>query len=192
MRVVLTCNAAELTFIVHLRDPSAPSSSADPTAFLAAHNDASTMLGDANIFLHDVTPPSSPELSPADLPSPPPTSAPPRRAEIEIMFPPSAHFPPRSGVALLTLQTFLSYTSRALSLPPRSFFARIGFDNTASLGLFGKLGFREGKRVEVFREVEMVWEGEGGGEDGGGGWPWEREQGWRYEEVVDPRDEERD
>lgn len=188
---------AELTFIVHLRSAPAPSPSADPAGFLAAHNDASTMLGDANIFLHDVSPPPSPSLSASDAPPPPadtPTTptAPPtprrRRAELEIMFPPSALFPPRSGLALSTLRLFLSYTARALSLPPSAFFARIGFDNGPSLGLFAKLGFEEGTRVEVFREVEMVWKGGEGGE----GWPWEKEEGWRYEEVVDPRDEERD
>ncbi|GAA5832910.1 hypothetical protein JCM11251_000526 [Rhodosporidiobolus azoricus] len=179
-------DADKLTFIVHLRDPSAPSPSSDRTAFLAGHNDSSTMIGDVNLFLHDASPPSSP--SPTSSPSsssdtPPPST---RRAELEIMFPPTALFPPRTGLALLTLRTFLSFSSRALSLPPSAFFARVGFDNGPSLGLFARLGFREGKRVEVFREVEMVWRGEGGE------WPWEKEEGWEVEEVQDPRDEERD
>ncbi|GAA6035186.1 hypothetical protein JCM8097_006409 [Rhodosporidiobolus ruineniae] len=175
----------KLTFIVHLRSPAAPSPSTEPSAFLASHNDASTMIGDVNLFLHDVSPPSSPSSS-----SPPPApSTLTRRAEMEIMFPPSSLFPPRSGLASLTLQTFLSYARRALSLPPRAFFARIGFANEASIGLFKKLGFVEGKRVEVFREVELVWGGDGEDDTT---WPWEGEEGWKVEEVEDPRDEERD
>ncbi|GAA5857177.1 hypothetical protein JCM8547_009355 [Rhodosporidiobolus lusitaniae] len=178
----------KLTFIVHLRDPSATSPSAHPAAFLAAHNDSRTMIGDVNLFLHDASPPPSPS-SPSSSQTPPPPPAPaPRRAEMEIMFPPSSLFPPRSGLALLTLQLFLSYSSRTLNLPPSAYFARVGFDNVPSLGLFKKLGFEEGKRVEVFREVEMRWIGNEERE----GWPWEKEEGWRYEEVEDPRDEERD
>ncbi|GAA5899912.1 hypothetical protein JCM6882_007000 [Rhodosporidiobolus microsporus] len=178
----------KLTFIVHLRDPTSPPPSADRVAFLAAHNDSSTMIGDVNLFLHDASPPPSPS-SPPSSSAPPPPPTPTRRAELEIMFPPTSLFPPRSGLALLTLRTFLSYASVALRLPPSAFFARIGFDNAPSLGLFRKLGFEEGKRVEVFREVEMRWAGrEGEGE----GWPWEGEEGWKYEEVEDPRDEERD
>ncbi|GAA6001694.1 hypothetical protein JCM10207_002270 [Rhodosporidiobolus poonsookiae] len=178
----------KLTFIVHLREPDAPSPSTDRTAFLAAHNDGSTMIGDVNLFLHDVTPPSSPS-SPSVASAPPTTPAAPafsRRAEMEIMFPPLPPFPARSGIALATLQLFLSYASRALALPPAAFFARIGFDNAPSLALFAKLGFEEGKRVEVFREVEIVWR------KGGQRWPWEEKEGWTIEQVVDSRDEERD
>ncbi|GAA5834540.1 hypothetical protein JCM9279_004347 [Rhodotorula babjevae] len=187
-------DADKLTFIVHLRSDTAPSASSDPAAFLAAHNDTSLMIGDVNLFLHDVSPPSSPSpsSSPSAEPAPTPT---PRRAELEIMLPPpsssSPSYRPRSGLALLTLQLFLSYASRALDLAPSAFFARIGFDNAPSLGLFKKLGFVEGKRVEVFREVEMRW----GGADGDGEgkrWPWEKDEAWRYDEVEDPRDEERD
>ncbi|BGP28945.1 hypothetical protein JCM10296v2_000681 [Rhodotorula toruloides] len=166
------------TFIIHLRSPAAPSPTLNPAGFLSAHSDSSTMLGDVNLFLHASSPPSSPSSSSS---SPPPS----QRAELEIMFPPSALYKPRTGLASLALRTFLSYSSRALSLPPSAFFARIGFDNEASLGLFKSLGFREGKRVEVFREVEVVWEGEER-------WPWEGEDGWEVIELEDPRDEERD
>ncbi|GJN91709.1 hypothetical protein Rhopal_004732-T1 [Rhodotorula paludigena] len=176
----------KLTFIVHLRDPSAPTPTSDRLSFLAAHNDSATMIGDVNLFLHAVTPPSSPSSSaPSALSAPALT----RRAELEIMLPPSPLVPPRSGLALLVLQTFLSYSSRSLNLPPRAYFARIGFDNEASLGLFRKLGFVEGKRVEVFREVEMVWPEEVATD---GRWPWEEQEGWAYEEVEDPRDDDRD
>ncbi|GAA5887487.1 hypothetical protein JCM5296_002590 [Sporobolomyces johnsonii] len=179
----------KLTFIVHLRSPSAPSPTADPAGFLAAHNDASTMIGDANLFLHAVTPPSSPTVPPADSSSAPataPTPRPSHRAELEIMFPPSPLYTARSGLALSTLQLFLAYAARALSLPPAAFFARIGIDNAPSLGLFSKLGLREVKRVEVFREVEMGWVADGDG------WPWEKEEGWEQGVLEDLRDEERD
>ncbi|KAL7338238.1 Drug/metabolite transporter superfamily [Rhodotorula toruloides] len=166
----------KLTFIIHLRQPSASSPILDPAGFLAAHSDPSTMLGDVNLFLHAPS-------------SPPPSSSPPsQRAEMEIMLPPSDLFKPRTGLASLSLRTFLSYSSRALHLPPSAFFARIGFDNEASLGLFKSLGFREGKRVEVFREVEVVWPTSEEGER----WPWEGKEGWEVIELEDPRDEERD
>ena len=188
MLIAYLASPAELTFIVHLRSDTAPSPSSDPAAFLAAHNDTSRMIGDVNLFLHDASPPSSPASSPAD-PAPTPT---PRRAELEIMLPAASTLHrPRSGLALLTLQLFLSYASRALDLAPSAFFARIGFDNAPSLGLFNKLGFVQGKRVEVFREVEMRWSG-GEGDEEGRRWPWERDEGWQYDEVEDPRDEERD
>ncbi|GAA5978505.1 hypothetical protein JCM11641_007966 [Rhodosporidiobolus odoratus] len=177
----------KLTFIIHRRSPSASSPSTSPSAFLAAHNDSSTMIGDVNLFLHDASPSSSPSSSSSSS-APPTSTSPTKRAELEIMFPPLPLLnPPRTGLALLTLQTFLSYSSRALDLPPSAFFARIGFDNAPSLGLFRKLGFKEGKRVEVFREVELIWEGA----DEEEGWPWEKEEGWRVEQVDDPRDEGR-
>ncbi|GAA5971668.1 hypothetical protein JCM21900_003890 [Sporobolomyces salmonicolor] len=176
----------KLTFIVHLRAPSAPSPTADPAGFLAAHNDASTMIGDANLFLHAVTPPSSPPGAGAAAP-------PSRRAELEIMFPPSARHPARSGVALATLHLFLSYAARALALPPAAFFARIGLDNAPSRALFAKLGLREVRRVDVFREVEVAWVGADADADADG-WPWEAQAGWEHEHgaLDDPRDEARD
>lgn len=148
------------------------------------------MLGDVNLFLHEADPETDPEddgtgrSEAAD--STPKTPRPPR-AEMEIMFPPTPSFPARSGLATPTLQVFLSYAAAELRIPPRSFFARIGFDNEKSLGLFRKLGFVEGKRVEVFREVELVWPGESDTT-----WPWECEPGWKYDAVADPRNEERD
>ncbi|GAA5825263.1 hypothetical protein JCM3770_003500 [Rhodotorula araucariae] len=180
-------DADKLTFIVHLRSPSAPSPSSDRAGFLAAHSSAATMIGDVNLFLHDASPPPSPSLASSPPSGKPDTTSAPRRAELEVMFPPLAPFPARSGIALLTLQTFLSYASRALSLPPRAFFARIGFDNAPSAALFAKLGFEDGKRVDVFREVEVVWRGEDAD-----GWPWEKDARWAYDEVEDPRDENRD
>ncbi|GAA5937035.1 hypothetical protein JCM1841_002783 [Sporobolomyces salmonicolor] len=181
----------KLTFIVHLRSPTAPSPTADPAGFLAAHNDASTMIGDANLFLHAVPPPSSPPVAGASASSSPatPSPSPSRRAELEIMFPPSARHPARSGVALSTLHLFLSYAARALALPPAAFFARIGLDNAPSRALFAKLGLHEVKRVDVFREVEVAWVAADAD-----GWPWEAQAGWAQEHgaLDDPRDEARD
>lgn len=141
------------------------------------------MIGDVNLFLHAASPPSSPRASSSSSPTHR------QRAELEVMFPPSPPFTPRTGLASLTLRTFLSYASRALALPPRAFFARIGYDNTPSLRLFESLGFGESNRVEVFREVEVGWDGRDGEADG---WPWESEEGWEVVRVEDPRDEERD
>ncbi|TKA54622.1 hypothetical protein B0A53_03029 [Rhodotorula sp. CCFEE 5036] len=158
-----------------------------------AHDDSSTMLGDVNLFLHEADPETDPEddglrRSEPETATPTPRRPPrPPRAEMEIMFPPTPSFPARSGIATHTLQVFLSYAATELRIPPRSFFARIGFDNEKSLGLFRKLGFVEGKRVEVFREVELVWPGENDTT-----WPWEREPGWKYDVLTDPRNEERD
>ncbi|KAG0664758.1 methionyl-tRNA synthetase [Rhodotorula mucilaginosa] len=185
--------STELTFIVHSRRTAAPSPNNDPTAFLSAHDDSSTMLGDVNLFLHEADPETDPEddglrRSEPETATPTPRRPPrPPRAEMEIMFPPTPSFPARSGIATHTLQVFLSYAATELRIPPRSFFARIGFDNEKSLGLFRKLGFVEGKRVEVFREVELVWPGENDTT-----WPWEREPGWKYDVLTDPRNEERD
>ncbi|GAA5980192.1 hypothetical protein JCM10908_001569 [Rhodotorula pacifica] len=183
----------KLTFIVHSRRSDAPDPREDSKAFLEAHGDASTMLGDVNLFLHepesdtdeeDGVAEAAAEGQGADVTAKKPRT---RRAEMEIMFPPSPSFPSRSGLATHTLQVFLSYAASALQIPPSSFFARIGFDNEKSLGLFRKLGFVEGKRVEVFREVELVWPNEEATT-----WPWEQEAGWRYEVIADPRDEECD
>lgn len=150
------------------------------------------MLGDVNLFLHEADPDSDADDEPVPLPrdhAPALRAKQPRlpRAEMEIMFPPTPSFPPRSGLATHTLQVFLSYATAELHLPPSSFFARIGFENEKSLGLFRKLGFVEGKRVEVFREVELIWPH---GKDTT--WPWERGVGWGFDTVSDPRDEDQD
>lgn len=147
------------------------------------------MLGDVNLFLHEPEPLTDEDEEQDELPRPGAGKEARRRprAEMEIMFPPSPSFPSRSGLATHTLQVLLSYASAQLELPPTSFFARIGFDNEKSLGLFAKLGFVEGKRVEVFREVELVWP-----TTPDTTWPWERDPGWKYETIADPRDEERD
>ncbi|GAA6058722.1 hypothetical protein JCM10212_003410 [Sporobolomyces blumeae] len=190
----------KLTFIVHLRSPSAPDPVRDPKGFLSSHNDETTMLGDVNLFLHAVSPPVSPIVPPTleddnvERETVPPVPQDAYRAELEIMFPPSSPlFAPRTGIALETLQHFLSYASASLDLRPFSFFVRIGYDNEASIKLFEKLGFAERKRVDVFREVEMAWHGADERERGASeAWPWETDAGWKTGSLDDPRDEERD
>jgi RimJ/RimL family protein N-acetyltransferase len=77
----------------------------------------------------------------------------------------------RKGLALSSLQLFLSYaTSAPGSLPsqlangayssplpvqPSNLVVRISASNSPSINMFTKLGFVETKRVEVFNEVEM-------------------------------------
>lgn len=53
---------------------------------------------------------------------------------------------------------FLAYAKKELRLAESDFFAKIGLENEPSIRLFEKLGFKRGKVVEVFGEVEMVWD----------------------------------
>ncbi|GAA6015136.1 hypothetical protein JCM11491_000478 [Sporobolomyces phaffii] len=189
----------KLTFIVHLRSPTAPSPETDPTGFLRAHNDASTMLGDVNLFLHSSVESDSDEddearaVAPLDEPT---RRQPPRAttlAELEIMLPttPTSLYRPRTGLALETLHAFVAYAQRHLELAPSQFIAKIGFDNLPSLALFRKLGFVETKRVEVFREVEMGWPTGTDESTSQGRWSWEG-QGWELGVLDDPRNPETD
>lgn len=102
------------------------------------------------------------------------------------MLPPSSSlYAARSGLAYSTLKLFISYATSRLNLKPQDFFVKIGDDNEKSLKLFGKLGFEEIGRSEVFREVELGFKGEQ--------WEWETVgEGEERGEVEDPRDEERD
>lgn len=151
------------------------------------------MIGDVNIFLSSETPPSSDAeddepapLASSSLSTSPLSAAKPlpvhdtRRAEVEIMLAPLGAR--RQGFAISTLRLFLLYASRTLKLPPSAFFARIGTANTGSIALFEKLGFKKGKVVEVFQELEMTW----GGKDGQGfGWEGKEE----YIPLDDPAEE---
>lgn len=151
------------------------------------------MIGDVNIFLSSETPPSSDaedeeptalsssalSTSPSSISKPPPARDT-RRAEVEIMLAPLGAR--RQGFALSTLRLFLLYASRTLNLPPSAFFARIGTANTGSIALFEKLGFKRGKVVVVFQEMEMNW---GGKEGEGFGWEGKEE----YIPLDDPAEE---
>lgn len=61
----------------------------------------------------------------------------------------------RCGLARESLSLIIAYAHATLALPYDRFFARIGYDNAASLKLFKSLRFIEHKRVDVFREVEL-------------------------------------
>lgn len=159
----------ELTFIVHARNPLAPSPTDDPRAFLQAHNDESTMLGDVNLFLHSEEEEEEEGSEPDDDEGERSRRRDSRVAELEIMLPPRPTSPspsssssaststhrPRTGIAFETLRTFMTYARGALDLDRGAFIVKIGYDNEPSLSLFRKLGFVETKRVDVFREVEM-------------------------------------
>lgn len=151
----------ELTFIILSRDSSvAPTSS----AFFATH-DTSRMVGDVNIFL-SLTSPSDDEDEDSPDPARPAPPPPTQRCEVEIMV--ALTSSRRQGYAFASLKHFLQYASAILSLPPSAFFARISTSNEGSIALFERLGFKRGKVVEVFAEMEMVW-------GGGDGWGWEKD-----------------
>ncbi|RKP22641.1 GNAT domain-containing protein, partial [Syncephalis pseudoplumigaleata] len=90
------------------------------------------MIGDVNLFINDIDDPHC--------------------AEIEIMIAEPAYR--RSGAATEALQLMMHYGYTELGL--RSFVAKIGMDNAASLQLFkDKLGFVQVSVSQVFREVTL-------------------------------------
>ncbi|KAG9219936.1 hypothetical protein CCMSSC00406_0010334 [Pleurotus cornucopiae] len=70
---------------------------------------------------------------------------------------PSGAFPPPSEPE--PQDTSYRLSESPLPVPPRSLVTRISESNTPSIKLFQKLGFVITKRVEVFREVEMRYQG---------------------------------
>ncbi|KDQ23137.1 hypothetical protein PLEOSDRAFT_35735 [Pleurotus ostreatus PC15] len=64
----------------------------------------------------------------------------------------------RKGLAIEALQLMLGYATTG-SPSGASLVTRISESNTPSIKLFQKLGFVITKRVEVFREVEMRYQG---------------------------------
>lgn len=116
------------------------------------------MIGDVNLFLSTSYDSEDEESIAADRPAQ-------QRAELELMIAMSSSR--RKGYGIEALQIFISYASEMLSLPPSSFFAKIGTSNEGSIQLFERLGFKKGKISIVFEEVEMIW---GGGET----WSWEK------------------
>lgn len=148
--------SAELTFIVLSRLPDLELLPSDPTFF--QQHGLDQMVGDVNIFL------SKAYDSEEDGDSEAPASEGHTKAEVELMIAlPESR---RRGYGTAALRTFLSYASTTLDLPPCAFFARIGTTNEGSIALFEKLGFKRGKVVEAFGEVEMVW-------GGASTWGWE-------------------
>lgn len=73
----------------------------------------------------------------------------------------------RRGLALEALSLLLHYANAGplpapFPLPPTSFLAKIGLDNSGSRALFERLGFEEKKVSEVWKEVEVRWTGRNG------------------------------
>jgi RimJ/RimL family protein N-acetyltransferase len=81
----------------------------------------------------------------------------------------------RKGFASTALQLLLSYATSMkpadpntssqqltfLPLPRKALVVRIGIDNAPSIALFEKLGFAITRRIEIFQEVEMRFNGSG-------------------------------
>lgn len=72
-------------------------------------------------------------------------------AEIEIMV--AARVSRRKGIAREALRLMMSYAFYELGV--KTFRAKIGFDNSASLALFRGLGYAEVSRSDMFREATM-------------------------------------
>ncbi|KAL4262030.1 acetyltransferase family protein [Pleurotus pulmonarius] len=130
------------------------------------------MIGDVNLFLKGSRRDNRQDVDVEDD----------FEAEVEIMIA-EPDFR-RKGLAIEALQLMLGYATTGspsgvfpassepepqhtlhhrsespLPVPPRSLVTRISESNTPSIKLFEKLGFAITKRVEVFREVEMRYQG---------------------------------
>ena len=90
------------------------------------------MVGDVNLFLHDRDDPTN--------------------AEIEIMVAEPNYR--RKGLAKEALNLMMGYGLWNLGVT--RFFAKIGTNNSASLGLFRSLGYAEVNYVEAFQEHELA------------------------------------
>ncbi|KAL1408908.1 hypothetical protein Q8F55_005722 [Vanrija albida] len=123
----------KLTFILLARPSDLPAATTPvvPPSELARCQ----MIGDVNLFL-----PNGPQED----------------VECEIMIA-EADFR-RKGLAYEALRLFLTYAMHSdLRIAPANLIARIGSKNTASIGLFERLGFKTVKVVSVWDEVEMRW-----------------------------------
>ncbi|KIY98693.1 N-acetyltransferase 9-like protein [Monoraphidium neglectum] len=118
----------KLTYI--LLDPARPPAPEQET--WPPGGRAGAMAGDVNLFLND----------PDDR----------LAGEVEIMVAePESR---RKGMACEALRLFMAYVVRELGVT--RFIAKIGEDNAPSLALFeGQLGFKEVRRVQVFKEVHL-------------------------------------
>jgi len=96
------------------------------------HHGLGGMAGDVNLFWND----HDDEL---------------HTAEIEIMV--AAKESRRKGIAKDALRLMMAYGTFQMGV--RTFRAKVGFDNLASLALFQGLGYTEVSRSEVFREVTL-------------------------------------
>ncbi|GBF93906.1 N-acetyltransferase [Raphidocelis subcapitata] len=127
-------DADKITFI--LLDRGAPA--AEEQAGWPPGGRAGAMAGDVNAFVNDPDDRAAVEL------------------EVMVAEPASR----RRGLALEGLRLFMAYLATTLGVT--SFTAKIGQDNAPSIELFTqRLGFRELRRVEVFREVHFELRAEG-------------------------------
>jgi RimJ/RimL family protein N-acetyltransferase len=151
----------KLTFIICTAPTASPSlSNITPTQ----HDTPETMIGDVNLFIYP-----DPDFDPSNTDSDHPGSIP-LIAELEIMLaPPSSR---RKGYATQALRAFMNYISSPERLSRILEEYRLGSDerserylkylrvkvdqgNSASLGLFGKVGFERVGEVNYFGEVEL-------------------------------------
>ncbi|KAH4004824.1 hypothetical protein HBI56_043320 [Parastagonospora nodorum] len=149
----------KLTFIICLA-PSPSLSASSPAIKPEIHDTPTTMLGDVNLFLYE----DEEEESEVD-------GMQGKKAvvgEIEIMI--AAQSSRRQGFAQEAVRAFLSYISSNISSILEEYRlgsderseryikylrVKIGQENGASVGLFGKLGFEQVGGVNYFGEVEM-------------------------------------
>lgn len=168
---------AEFIFIIYLRSLSAPSPTSDPYGFLLAHNDASTMLGDVNFFLHPISLPSSP--NPSSSPSATFSS---HRAELECY--PSPHLstlPGHESHSKLSQTVHLVYVKTARD-ETEAFLCEYGMENEKRSRLCHKL-VRKLEGVRFFRKGRSSWDSKATSGDG---------QQKEAREMEDPINEERD
>ncbi|KAL3145230.1 hypothetical protein ABBQ32_000977 [Trebouxia sp. C0010 RCD-2024] len=91
----------------------------------------SGMVGDVNLYLNDADEPTT--------------------GEIEIMI--AEEGSRRKGIAYEALTLFMAYCVKHLGIS--CFQAKIGFSNAASLRLFGRLGYVEVSRSQMFKEATL-------------------------------------
>lgn len=110
------------------------------------------MCGDVNLFLH----PDDDEAEVSGQEQQPPQQQQESgltRAEVSVMV--AEPRSRRKGIAEEVLRIVMAYAVSCLGI--LVFEAKIGFDNDASLHLFAKLGYREIRRVDVFKEVTVEY-----------------------------------
>jgi hypothetical protein len=124
------------------------------------------MVGDVNLFLKG-TPENGDEEVEAEVMiagSPPPSYMRCSSRRLSSSECPTEAAYRRKGAAASALQLLFHYATSPdgpLHFSPTKLVARIGESNNASLRLFEKLSFSVTRRVAVFQEVEMRYEGNG-------------------------------
>lgn len=112
------------------------------------------MVGDVNLFLseeEEVDVDSDDEQAKAEAQKAAETTTPQRQAELDIMIAEANCRGKGLGKEVACLM--MMYGARNLDI--RRFFCKIKEDNTASLGLFRKLGFEQCAYAACFKEIEL-------------------------------------